>query len=182
MNRHRNAISLVELLVGLVLVGLVMLGLSNIETFSRSVFFNTDRKIKVQNDVALVLQHMQKFVSMGISNETQAAFTINATGELVQVWIDDDNSGSLGPGDVKIAYALDPATHKVYNYPAYVDLSSPKELLASNIETFRVSKIANNSLQVNITGRGNVDASLVSRDNPMVNLTTVIILPLVALD
>ncbi len=187
MMPRRNAVSLVELLVGLVLIGLVILGLSNIEMFSRSVFFNTDRRIKLQNDVSLVLQHMQKFVAMGISNETQQALNFSViegapSAGALQVWIDSNATGTLDGTDTLIAYVYNSTQKKVFSYPDYLDTPASKELLAANIELFQVAKSANNTVRVNITGRVKADGSAPSRDNPRVNLTTVIILPSVASD
>lgn len=200
MSRPRSALSLVELLVGLVLLGLVMLGLSNIEMFSRSTFFHADRSFRVQNEVSLVLQHMHKYVAMGISSDAVTAIdmtpVVNPTpGESVRVWIDSNQTGSLNAfcpsratdaaagGDTLVAYVFDSAANKVYHYNDYACNPSARELLATNIETFEMTKIGNNSLSVEISGCGTVDASCgVSRDNPKVNLTTVIILPSVAAD
>lgn len=191
MNRRLNAVSLIELMVGLVLVSLVILGLSNIEAFSRNIFFRTDKKIKVQNDVAYVLQHMSKYVGRGIGEPDIPAINLSVAGfnlnEAVRVWTDSNSNGALdiaagcptGNNDNRVAYALDAGNHTVLFFPDFECDATHAEVLARNVMHFNVtySSDKRNTLGVTISGCGNYTGCGSSRDNPQVNLTTSIFLP-----
>ena len=185
MKTRRNAVSLIELMVGLVLVTLVILGLSNIELFSRNIFFHTDKKIKVQNDVAYVLQHMGKFIARGIADPANDAINVapvspyNAN-EMVRDWTDSEPDGVLNTTtDTQVAYIFDPAANEVLFFSDYIGEPAHSERLSANVLHFNVSYNAarKNVLAVAISGCANITGCGSSRDNPQVNLSTVIFLP-----
>lgn len=57
-----KSITLVELLISIVIVTIMVLSFYGLETFSREQLINSDRRAKVQNQLAYVLDHMSKYV------------------------------------------------------------------------------------------------------------------------
>jgi Tfp pilus assembly protein PilW len=96
---HNKSVTLLELLIALVILSAFILVFSNIVIFSRYHVVTAARRAQVQNEVSLVLEHMNKQISRAIGNE--AAFGVNSvvnTGSIsgntaVRVFIDQDGDG-----------------------------------------------------------------------------------------
>ncbi len=70
MNKQDNsAITLIEILIGVVILGVIVLGMASIDSFTNYHFFSSDRRAKVQNDVSVILDHMNKEITRAIGNE-----------------------------------------------------------------------------------------------------------------
>ncbi len=155
MNR---AITLLELLVSLVLLSLVILYFSGIESISRQDLFNTDHKIKVQNEVSYVLDHLAANITgrsrlntgtgqmqayggaignTQISSQSPIDTTSGISGcnNAIKIWIDYNNNGQIDSGDKQIAYCYSPApNYQIWYYSNYTDnpTSSGYEVLTGN--------------------------------------------------
>lgn len=107
--------TLVELLVGLALLSIIVLGLSQIDLFSRSQVLRTDRQAVVENELSLILSHMDKTGLWAIGNErvygNDTVVRSDTDGNSIDlaVYVDGNKDGkytSAGGGDYAVAYQL----------------------------------------------------------------------------
>lgn len=72
MSRHLKfikSITLIELLVSMVIVSIIILSFYGLETFSRSLVFDSEKKSKVQNQLAYALEHMSKYIQQAVGRK-----------------------------------------------------------------------------------------------------------------
>jgi len=122
MNRNNiNAITLIELLIGITVVSIMVLSFYSIDSFSRGQLMNSDRRAKVQNELAYTLEHMAKYVQRANGYYTGNPATskpaieyfppANPTGFRVRV--DINNTPSDTSNDVGIMYRFKPSNPNV---------------------------------------------------------------------
>lgn len=115
--RHsqQRAVTLLELLIGIVLFSLIALVLSTVDLFSRQNVIGSERRARLQNEVSYVLEHMTKEITRTIGNEVvngaqSVAFIDNEPNwVLLRVYIDANGNGRRDTGagtDRWIAYIL----------------------------------------------------------------------------
>jgi len=66
--KQNSGLTLIELLIALCLFALIVVAFSSIDTFSRYHLMSSDRRVKLQNDVSYILEHMAKEISKAIGN------------------------------------------------------------------------------------------------------------------
>jgi len=173
-----------ELLLAMTLFSVMVLGISTVQIFCQQTLVNTNRKARVTNQVSYVLEHMSKYIGMGVGNAGDYPVTINAAPSFctnaIQVWTDLDQSGTKNAPDCKVLYCLNSTTHTLSFYSNYTSESvpGPVEFLGYNILQMIVYVIRN---AVDVTIVGCLDASASSSlDNPRITLQTRIVMPLVS--
>lgn len=57
-----KSLTLIELLVSIIIVSMIVLSFYSLETFSHGQMINSERRAKVQNQLAYALEHMSKYV------------------------------------------------------------------------------------------------------------------------
>lgn len=111
MDERCLGLTLIELLISLVLLSVIILGFSNIEIFSRRHILTTDKREKLQNEVAFILEHMAKNISQAIGNERAMGdgTVLRIKGPdgdfiTVSVYIDANKNALLDDGDFWVGY------------------------------------------------------------------------------
>jgi Tfp pilus assembly protein PilV len=105
-----KSITLVELLVSILIVTILVLSFYSLETFSHGQVINSERRAKVQNQLAYVLEHMSKYVQRASGNTANKPIVETATGFQVRVDFNDPQTPSV-LADYTVGYSLDSATH-----------------------------------------------------------------------
>ncbi len=93
-----KSITLVELLISIVIVTIMVLSFYGLETFSREQLINSDRRAKVQNQLAYALEHMGKYVQQAQGNLTRQPIEYfpPVSPDGFRVWVDSNQT----PGDL----------------------------------------------------------------------------------
>lgn len=199
-----KSVTLLELLIALVLMSLIVLGFSSIDLFSRYHVITSDRRVKIQNEASLGLEHMTKQISRAIGNEiadgaNQVVDTTAIAGDpAIRVYVDANGNGKKdsSPSDYWIAYRFTGATgnpntqYQIWYYSNYVNPGSPYETIARNITLFTPIKPINSSNQLNnnfitiqLTACWNPATAVLpngAADNPCVSMNTNIKMPSVS--
>lgn len=137
---HKIGVTLFELLIAITLIASIVLVLCSIDLFSRHQVISSDRRIKSQNEVSYVLEHMSKEISMAIGNERvngadSVVKTETISGDTaIWVYVDQNRNGlrdfpPVVGADTWIAYRLRAATaplderYRIWYCPRCTDLS-----------------------------------------------------------
>jgi len=114
MNHPLNttkSLTLIELLISLLVVTIMVLSFYSLETFSHGQVINSERRIKVQNQLAYVLEHMSKYVQQASGNKNNPAIVLTLSGFQVRV----DFRSPQVPSDLNngawVSYSLDSNFH-----------------------------------------------------------------------
>ncbi|MCX5711543.1 MAG: hypothetical protein NTY47_00505, partial [Candidatus Omnitrophica bacterium] len=111
-----RGISVLELLIALILMSFIVLGFSSIELFSRYQVTSSDRRAKIQNEAAYVLEHMAKNIMNAIGTSSNpGVYGIFPAGQGqgqgqmanppgITVRIDSNGNGQIDSSDTIIAY------------------------------------------------------------------------------
>lgn len=114
--RHKQSVTLIELLIAISLLGILALAFTSIDLFSRYHVLTADRRTQVQNEASFVLEHMSKEVVKAIGNEringeNTVVDIIESTGggerERIKIYIDANGNGlreTVAGTDYWIAY------------------------------------------------------------------------------
>lgn len=70
MSRIIKAVTLLELLISIMLFSVVILAVSSVDLLSNWQVMSADRRVKVQQEVAVALEHMTKELGKAIGNES----------------------------------------------------------------------------------------------------------------
>ena len=115
MRPKRQAVTLLELLIAIVLLSVITIGLSSIDLFSRYHVLTADRRVRLQNEVSLALEHMTKHISQAIGStlrldrntDPAVVFYQNTQGFRIRI---DSNpvNGRPDQTDTWIAYCHEP--------------------------------------------------------------------------
>lgn len=105
--KRYTALTLLELIIAIILLGVIVIGFSSIELFSRYQVLSADRRTQVQNEVALVLEHMSKNVMQGVGDATTAPIWWTATNGF-SVRIEHQSPPTVGnlSDDTIVSYTL----------------------------------------------------------------------------
>lgn len=68
-----KSVTLIELIISVIIVAIIILSFFAMQMFSQNQAVNSDRRVKVQNDLAYALEHMSKYIQMGSGNNVVAA-------------------------------------------------------------------------------------------------------------
>jgi hypothetical protein len=189
MNKKAFGFTLVELVIATILMTLLSLSYFHIDYFGRFHAINSDRKARLQNNVALVMQRLSKDASRAIGDYNHHAASVGQTidgDQAIKIWVDVNGNGrrdTLAGGDRVVAYQFTD-TGEVYYYSncvGDVDVpncgggSSARELLATRIiapgsvEMPVPLILANANLEIYLRSRWDV-ATDSSQENPEVNM------------
>jgi hypothetical protein len=183
MDRKNHSIkstTLLELIFAIILLSVVVLAIASIQVFSRYQVTSADRLAKVQNQVSLVVEHMNKNMFNAIGNMVNnPAYVIS--GSRISVRLDTNSNGQADAGDGWIAYQL--SGNNLTYYPNAGGSGAPggsSEVISPIITSVAFAPVAvTNAVQVDITGCL-TPGSPITLDNPQVTLRTRIKLPAVS--
>lgn len=182
----RKSITLVELLISVTIVSLMVLSFYSIENFSRNQLLNSDRRIIVQNQLSLALEHMSKYVQQASGNQNNPAIVLAGSGFRVRV--DFNQTPGNFTDDAWVSYSLagntlstncsgncgpfTPENLSAKVVRGFVDGSMP----ANPTSGFYVSISNQGSLaEVGLLGRFSPTDSIVTPKNPQVAMKTKLI-------
>jgi hypothetical protein len=171
MRNNKNAVTLIELMLGIAFLSVVVLSIGSLSYFSNFQAMNTDRRARLQNLVSITVEHMQKEISKAAGNEIAlgADSVINTStvsgNTALKVYVDSGTmygaTGIYSPGDGKsggpadrlVAYrftggAILPATdrYQIWFCPECTDppacgTCNPVWGTATNIVSGRISEL-----------------------------------------
>lgn len=128
-----RGLTLLELIVALILFSLLVLAFGNLHIFGHYHLFTSARRSQVQNQVALVLEHMAKQIS-GTADRGGAigdsAIAVSrapiAGANAIEVWVDADKDGRRDDADDKrIAYSYNATSrYEIRYYDNFADAAS----------------------------------------------------------
>ncbi|KPK96939.1 MAG: hypothetical protein AMJ95_11750 [Omnitrophica WOR_2 bacterium SM23_72] len=191
--RNRNfGVTLIELSVAVILISFIVLGIANIDKFYHFHVGDADRRIKIQYEASIALEHMTYQLGKGIGDTIKPPVTLLlASGpdyRGVRVWVDQNQNGMQDdyPEDREIGYLFQDSLSAIEYYnpcrgPSCNWAGSQlNETIAGQIAecTFSWSE-GGNFVDVNITTRYNTSISP-SVDNPEINMTARIQMPAVS--
>jgi len=139
-----KSLTLIELLISVCIFSLIVVGFSNIDTFSRYHVLSSDRRIKLQNDAAYVLEHMAKNISKAIGDANNRAVVIEDSNHRVKIYVDlasngyssgDGQRGTEGDRWIAYQYSGSPDYEMRY-YSDYVDSPGSYEVISRKISSF----------------------------------------------
>ena len=90
-------------MISVIIVSMMVLSVYSIDTFSRNQVLNSDRRVKVQNDLANALEHMSKYVQQASGNLNDPGIS-QALGAGFQVRVDFKGTPSDYTDDSWIRY------------------------------------------------------------------------------
>jgi Tfp pilus assembly protein PilW len=122
--RPDKSLSLVELLVALSLFTLIVLGFGSIDMFGRVHLLTSDRRLKLQNNVAFVVEHMAKSLSgtdiaggaIGDINNYPVEPIIISVNSGIAIRVDSNKNGKLDGEDKQVAYIYSSADYQIWYY------------------------------------------------------------------
>lgn len=187
--KKNKAVTLLELLMAIVLFSIIVLGFSSIESFSRFHVVSSQRRVRMQNEVAVALDHMTKQISMAIGDVTNVTVDTNniASRPGIRVVIDSDGDGLRGtiPPDRRIAYRFN-NNNQIEYFSTYVNPGSTSEILATHISACAFTyALGNNFVDIDITACWDPDGAPFAcntPDNPSVRMQTRIKMPSVSVN
>jgi Tfp pilus assembly protein PilW len=210
LNRLIQGISLVELIIAIILLSIIILTVTNIQVFSKYHLFTSDRRVKLQNEASLGLEHMTKQVARAIGNEiiagNNSVVDIGSIGgeSSIRVFIDSNGDGQRDTvNDLWIAYRFiinSPPSKKfqIWYCPSCENnpctrctpsWGTEENIVSRNIQSFTVSKPSSPLQQnyVTLELRSCWDPSTATLpngtpDNPCINMSTRIIMPSVSVN
>ena len=95
---HKPGTTLLELVITMVIFGMVIFGFYNIQVFSDYQVVSSSRKAQLQNEAALILEHMAKYLSNVTANPGSDAITfVNSSGvfSALRAYADSNANGML---------------------------------------------------------------------------------------
>lgn len=131
--------SLIEVLIAIILIGVVIIAIGNIELFSRFHVAASEKRVKLQNDVSYVIDHLTKTL-IG-SAATGGAIgdilrpTVSIAGNAIRIWVDLNRNGRRDspPDDVEVVYSYQPDTHQVWYYPNFSTNPGVHDVLTNSV-------------------------------------------------
>jgi len=203
-----KSITLIELLIATALVSVIVLGLSSIDIFSRHHVLTSERRIKLQNEVSYIIDHMTKNLSQAFGNTVIDPVNDPSTDDVVDVLLCDGNPPNVGVAvyvedidgngrpqgsvDRRIAYIFRPSDNMLKFFNNYGGGCTPDlagEILSNQIVSFipgfapGASGNYSNYIDLQITACWDPDGSpnpCGTPDNPNVNMRAHIMLPSVS--
>jgi prepilin-type N-terminal cleavage/methylation domain-containing protein len=112
MRNKNHGMTLVELSIAVILLSLLVLSYHGIDYFTRGHTIDANRRVKMQNELAFVLEHMSKNVQLGIgyglggTGGSQPPLVTLADGFRVRVDINTPQTPSDLTDDTSVDYTL----------------------------------------------------------------------------
>jgi len=177
MRAKNRSVSLLELIIAISLLSLIVIAFSSIELFSRYQMVSSDRRARVQNEAAYVVEHMAQNITRAIGNRNQFPIT-NIPSDGIRVRIDSTADGRLDTAnDIEIAYRLLTGPNRMNYYSNY---PGPSVVISSRISAWTWA-VSNNSVFIGVTACDNPGlATCGEPDNPEAIINTRIIMPSVS--
>jgi len=113
MPKRSFAFTLLELLIAVGLVGLVVIGLATVERFSLHNVLSSNKRAKVQNELSYALEHMSKYVQLGIGDVFNPPLEQIVNGFRVRVDFNNPRTPHDLDDDNWVSYTLDTNTLSV---------------------------------------------------------------------
>lgn len=127
-----KSVTLIEVIIAMVAFSVIILYFTAIENISRKDLMAADRRAKVQNEAAYLMEHITKNIigtsaSGGAIGNTSIAAEIPVdTSQIsgsnaLKIWVDLNKDGrkNASPTDKQIAYSYDAANYRVLFYSDY---------------------------------------------------------------
>lgn len=113
-----KSLTLIELIVSIIIVTMTVLSFYSLETFSHGQMINSERRVRVQNQLAYALEHMSKYVQQanGDKNNPPIIYYPNPltpTGFQVKYDCNSIQTPSDSTDDVWIYYTLNSSNHEL---------------------------------------------------------------------
>lgn len=190
MSKKNSGLTLLELLIAMSILAIIVLGFASIDIFANRQVLSSNKRIKLQNDMSLILGYMTKDLKRAIGNTAisgQEPITIDSAG--TRIYVDAGSTSDEAPGngirgdqrDHYVCYNLDGASHGLRYYRNY-STSPPGsyEVLSNKIAYFLTSLTSgNNTLSVEIRARWDPSSS-VTVDNPEISMKNIVNMPSVS--
>ncbi|MCX5715057.1 MAG: hypothetical protein NT033_09755 [Candidatus Omnitrophica bacterium] len=193
---------MLELIIALCIFSVIFLGFASIQLFSREQFLTAKRRTIVQNDVALMLEHLTKTITgsnicggaIGDKNNFPIKTLVVGGQTQVKIRVDtypiDSPNGKLdNPGDGEVTYVYKPSEYRIYFYSDINDpltaeyVTGPRILGDLSNDTDKSSYIfydqSRNYVEAQIVGLWD-PTKPVALDNPRVVMRTRIKMPSVS--
>jgi len=111
MSHHLNttkSISLVELLVSIIIVTIMVLSFYSLQNYSQGQVINSERRSKVQNQLAYALEQMTKYVQQAQGNLSRPPIEYFPAGTPTgfRVWVDFNKTPSDLTDDSWVGYRI----------------------------------------------------------------------------
>lgn len=193
MKRQNKGLTLLELIIAVILLGIVVLAVTNIDYFAHFHVITADRRVRLQNELSLVLEHMSKKVSQSIGEQDQIShYPIQGTTSGFIVRTDPNNTPQNLDDDLLFTYAL--STNTLTSTCSQVSADSPAcpTPASETLTTHLMSDVAsgtklpsnpatpkglyyfiddnNTTIEVGLIGRHDVSKAK-SLDNPQVEMS-----------
>lgn len=195
--KRDSGVTLIELSIAVVLISIIVLGITNIDTFYHFHVLNAERRIKIQFENSIALEHMAYKIGTAIGDERVGANKSPVTlllpsGPLyrgISVWVDENQNGKQDayPEDRKIGYLYQQGLSAIQYYNPCLGPSCNEagsllnETISGQITecTFSWSAGSGNFVDVSIASRSNASAAT-SLDNPEMNMASRMQMPAVS--
>jgi len=141
---NNKGMTLIELLIAVCIFGLIIAGISSIDTFCRYHVVSSDKRVKLQNDVSFILEHMAKEIGKAIGDANNLPVVIEDSNRRVKIYVDLASDGSSTgdgrmdtEGDRWIAYQYsDSPNYEIRYYYDYNGHPNDYEVLSKKISSF----------------------------------------------
>ncbi|MDP2830670.1 MAG: type II secretion system protein [Candidatus Omnitrophota bacterium] len=184
--KNIKSVTLIELMIGIMITGTLIVCFYGFQTFINSQVIDTDKRAKVQNELAYCLEHMVKEIGKAIGDvDNSTVDTANIGGDAaVKVRIDYKPDGKNDVNDREIAYRFtgSPTAYQIKFCPQCTNGPctncnpnwNSTEILSSRISRFTPTySPADNYVGINITACWDPDGSPVicgSSGNPKLEM------------
>ena len=117
-----KSVTLFEVIIALVAFSAIVLYFTAIENISRSDLMTADRRTKVQNEAAYLMEHITKNITGTSSRggaigntsiDAQVPVTQTPSPNTLIVWVDYNNDGQKTASDRRIAYSYDATNYQI---------------------------------------------------------------------
>ncbi len=174
----RKSISLLELILAISLMGVIILGVTSFDMASRQFFTAAERKAKITNEAALILDRIAKdalsSIGHGISeSDSPAAVCPYSSTHLLYMVQDTDKNGIRDDNfDELIVYAFDNNSHVLSRTQAGGDA----ETVSDKVIIFG-APVVNNTIKIYLTLRYDPSKPADPISNPQVQSITTVEVP-----
>lgn len=193
--KNIRSVTLIELMIGIIIMGTLIVGFFGFQIFFNSQVIDTDKRAKVQNELAYCLEHMAKEISKAIGDVNNSPVNIaNIGGDVaIEVKIDSNLNGQRESTDRVIAYRFTGSSGgyeikycpECTNKPCAACNPNWDNVLSSRIIGFTPSySSSDNYVGINITACWDPDGSPVAcssnSSNPSLEMKNRIYMPAVS--
>lgn len=194
---RKRSFTLIELILAVSLLLVVGIGLASIDIFAKANVFSSDRRMRLQQEGALILFHAGSNVATAIGNEVinGGASVIRINGNQVNVRVDSNANAVRDAADRWIAYRWDgngPNSFQV-RYCAqcgnancnFNQCVAPVEVLGTRVSAFQVTSLLNasNAVRFDVTECWDPDGApnaCGTPHNPSLSMTNTVFMPSVS--